>query len=218
MFVDELTMKDIYLLSGLGADKRVFDFIDFSGFKVNHIDWVSPLENESIGNYARRLSERITTAKPILIGVSFGGMMAVEIAKLIETERIILISSAQTRFDIPPYFRIIGRLRLNKLIPPTFLKKVNWLTYWFFGTTTEKEKELLRAIINDTDKAFSIWAIDKIVTWRNTRRLNNLTHIHGTRDRILPSKTADLIVNDGGHLMIMNRGSELSALIKEVLK
>src|SRR5690606_32243200 len=144
-------MREIYLLSGLGADKRVFDFVDFSGFNVNHVDWITPTDNESIESYANRLLGQIKTHRPTLIGVSFGGIMTVEIAKKIETEKIILISSAKTRFDIPFYFRIVGQLRINKLIPTTIYKSVNSLTYWFFGTETRKENELLKTIINETD-------------------------------------------------------------------
>src|SRR6188474_3274769 len=101
-------MKEIYLLSGLGADKRVFDFVDFSGFNVNHIDWIEPQDNESLERYASRLLEQIKTPRPSLIGVSFGGMVAVEIAKLMETNKIIIVSSAKTKLDIPIHFRMVG--------------------------------------------------------------------------------------------------------------
>ena len=62
-------MKEIYLLSGLGADKRVFDLIDLSDFKLNHVEWIDPFDDEPIENYAQRLLTQITTPKPILIGV-----------------------------------------------------------------------------------------------------------------------------------------------------
>jgi pimeloyl-ACP methyl ester carboxylesterase len=210
-------MREIYLLSGLGADKRVFDFVDLSGFKLNHVDWIDPTDNESIESYAKRLLGQIRTERPTIIGVSFGGMVTVEIAKQIDAEKVILISSAKTRFDIPFYFRIIGQLRLNKLVPSRIFKTVNSLTYWFFGTTTKKEKELLKAIIKETDRKFLSWAIDKIVSWRNTTLLTNLTHIHGTDDKILPFKTADIKVFNGGHLMIINKGNDISGLIRQIL-
>lgn len=210
-------MREIYLLSGLGADKRVFDFIDFSGFKTNHVDWIAPTENESIENYAKRLLGQIKTMQPIIIGVSFGGMVTVEIAKIIETERVIIISSAKTKFDIPFYFRVVGQLRINKLIPTRILKTVNSLTYWFFGTKTKRENELLRSIIKETDNRFLNWAVDKIANWRNTTLLTNLTHIHGTNDKILPFKTADYKVSNGGHLMIVNKAEEISGLINKIL-
>jgi len=210
-------MREIYLLSGLGADKRVFDFVDFSGFKVNHVEWIAPNDSESVESYVTRLLGQIRTNRPIIIGVSFGGMMTVEIAKQIETEKVILISSAKTRFEIPFYFRIIGQLGLNKLVPSSIFKTVNSLTYWFFGTKTKKENELLKAIIKETDNKFLSWAIDKIVNWRNMTMLTNLTHIHGTNDKILPLKTADIKVSNGGHLMIVNKGKDIGGLVRQIL-
>jgi pimeloyl-ACP methyl ester carboxylesterase len=211
-------MREIYLISGLGADKRVFGFVDLSGFKINHVDWIDPVDNESIERYAKRLVEKFKFNRPILIGVSFGGMVAVEIAKQIETEKIILISSAKTKFDIPLYFRILGQLRLNKIMPASAFKKVDSLTYWFFGTKTTKEKELLRTIIEETDARFLRWAIDKIINWKNTALLTNLIHIHGNADKILPRRTVDYEIQNGGHLMIINRGNEVGELIRKILE
>jgi pimeloyl-ACP methyl ester carboxylesterase len=210
-------MREIYLLSGLGADKRVFDFVDLSGFKLNHVDWIDPTDNESIESYAKRLLGQIKTERPTIIGVSFGGMVTVEIAKQIETDKVILISSAKTRSDIPLYFKIVGQFRLNKLVPTRIFKSVNGLTYWFFGTATKKENELLKNIIKETDNRFLKWAIDKIVNWRNTTLMTNLTHIHGTDDKILPYKSADAKVSNGGHLMIVNKGKEISGLLRQIL-
>ena len=210
-------MREIYLLSGLGADKRLFEFIDWTGFKINHVDWIDPLDNESIESYAKRLLTQIGAKRPTLIGVSFGGMMSVEIAKLIETDKVILISSARTKFDIPLSYRIVGQLRVNRLIPVRFFKAVNPLTFWFFGTKTEPHKKLLAAIIKETDNKFLKWAVDKIVHWRNTTRLANLVHIHGTLDKILPMKVVDHKIHEGGHLMIMDRGDELVELIRKIL-
>ncbi|HWA32524.1 MAG TPA: hypothetical protein VG737_00265, partial [Cyclobacteriaceae bacterium] len=73
--------RKLYLLSGLGADKTALDFIDLSGYKCTHLEWIQPVKNESIESYAKRLSKPIDTIRPILIGVSFGGMMAIEISR-----------------------------------------------------------------------------------------------------------------------------------------
>lgn len=210
-------MRNIYLLSGLGADKSAFNFIDLSGFNANHIEWINPVENEQIENYAKRLSKQIQTDNPIVIGVSFGGIMAVEIAKQIKTEKIILISSVKTKHEIPLYFRFVGYLKIHRIIPIKFFKQVNRLTYWFFGAKTKNEKELLMTIIKRTDTNFLRWAIDKIVNWKNTTRFANLVHIHGTDDKILPLRAANYKVYNGGHLMVVNKGAELTALIRKIL-
>lgn len=70
-------MENLYIFSGLGADKRVFNYLDFSKYNTTFIDWINPFENESIEDYAKRLTSQITSEKPILIGLSFGGIMAV---------------------------------------------------------------------------------------------------------------------------------------------
>ena len=88
-------MKNIYFFSGLGADERVFQYVDLSFCNPVFIKWNMPMKDECIENYALRLTEQIIEENPILVGVSFGGMIAVEVAKLIETEKVILISSAK---------------------------------------------------------------------------------------------------------------------------
>lgn len=44
-------MNKIYIFSGLGVDKRVFDKIDFSRLNVVFVDWIDPLKNETFESY-----------------------------------------------------------------------------------------------------------------------------------------------------------------------
>lgn len=70
-------MQKIYLVSGLGADERVFVNIKIPHSEIIHLRWEIPLRNESISNYAKRLINQIDlTHNVILIGVSFGGLIA----------------------------------------------------------------------------------------------------------------------------------------------
>jgi len=209
--------NELYLLSGLGADRRVFDFLDLHGFKLIHIDWIKPLEDEKIESYAGRLLEQIKTHRPTLIGVSFGGMIAIEIAKLIETNKVVLISSAITKAGIPLHHRLAGSLWLNKLIPAPLYRKANFVVYWLFGVKKKKEKELLKAIMDDADNDFVDWATNRIVNWKNEEVLSNVITIHGTADLILPYKKADHVVQHGGHLMIVTKAEEVSRIIRKVL-
>lgn len=52
-------MKELFLISGLGADRRVFEFLDLREYKLNFIEWIQPLRNESIESYARQLLDQI---------------------------------------------------------------------------------------------------------------------------------------------------------------
>ena len=210
-------MKEVYLLSGLGADKRVFDFLDLSEYNIKHVEWVAPGPNETIESYAHRLLNQIQNPRPILIGVSFGGLMAGEIAKLREPEKLILISSAQTKNDIPLLYRLAGQSKIIKILPTCLFKKVNALTYWFFGANTDHEQALLKKIISETDDTFLKWAINQITSWKNKTSIKNTFTIHGNQDRILPHQKPDFKIEKGGHLMIINRSIEINSIIKKLI-
>lgn len=212
--------KNIYIFSGLGVDERVFQKIDFSGYSPTFIKWIAPYENETIEDYAKRLIVQIPNRDPILIGLSFGGIMAVEVAKQIQSQKVILIASAKTKVEIPIYFRIAGLLRIHKLVPASVLKHSNPLTNWFFGAETNSDKQLLKQILIETNSIFLRWALDKVARWKNTVKLKNIIHLHGTNDKILPCHfvTCDVSIINGGHLMTLNKSEELTKILRHIIE
>lgn len=178
------------------------------------------MEDESIESYASRILCQINSPNPILIGLSFGGIMAIEVAKLIITEMVIIIASAKGKSEIPFYFRLMGKLGLLNLVPLSFLKKYNIISSWFFGAKKESERTLLKQILKDTDEFFLKWALEKVINWENKNKLNNIFHLHGTRDRILPIKflKSDYLIENGGHFMTLSHSEEISKILNKALK
>jgi pimeloyl-ACP methyl ester carboxylesterase len=211
-------MKQLFLLSGLGADKRVFEFLDLRGYTLHHVVWVKPSPHETLTEYASRLLPQITQPSPVLVGVSFGGMVALEIGSLIPVERIILISSAISPRAIPAYFKFMTKLNIQKLVSDTALKRPNEVLYWLFGITRKEHKSLLAAIMDDTDATFFRWAVESIMVWKGETILTKVTQIHGTKDRILNFHSADYAVSGGGHLIVITNAAEVSSIIKQVLE
>jgi pimeloyl-ACP methyl ester carboxylesterase len=204
-------MKVMYLLGGLGADSRVFNYLDLSGFETVFIDWIDVLPSETIESYAQRLSERIQHPNPLLVGVSFGGMIAVEISRKVKIEKVILISSATT---IPWYLKLAGGLRLQFLVPPKVLIRFELLTFWLFGVSQPEEQQLLRRIIRDTNESFLKWAIKRILEWNPDISKHDVIKIHGSNDRLLPpSSHVDFLIKGGGHFMIVTRAKEISLIL-----
>ncbi len=179
-----------------------------------------PSENESIEHYASRILCQIILPNPTLIGLSFGGIMAVEVAKLIETEKVILISSIKSASEVPFYYRWMGNAGFHKYIPSGFLKNTNFLTNWLFGTVSPFDQLLLKQIMGDTNPEFFKWALNQIVLWKNQTLPKNLIHIHGTGDRILPIRFTeyDIVVKKGGHFMTLNKSDEISRILKMQLQ
>lgn len=208
---------NVYLISGLGADKRIFSKLGFSAsLVIKHIEWISPNSNEDLSYYARRLATQIDETEPFfLVGVSFGGMIAVEINKFMKPLQTIIISSASTDAQIPWYYKIVGRLKIYKMVPAKVLKAPTSLTFWFFGIKTEEEKSLLTQIFKDTDDRFLKWAISKITNWDQKVILKDIYHVHGTADRILPIALVqpDFKVRNGGHLMVYTENKIISEIL-----
>lgn len=212
-------MKTVYFFSGLGADERVFQYLDLSFCNSVFIQWNLPLKDESIENYALRLTGQIKDENPILVGVSFGGMMAVEVAKIIKTEKVILISSAKTKNEIPPYYRLSAKVGAHKMVPFQQLKKVKSVNYFLFGVKNPQEKTLLDAILEDTNPDFLRWAVSQIVNWKNEFIPENLIHIHGTSDKMLPYRyiKSDYSIENGGHLMIVRESPKISKILRKLI-
>ena len=213
----EARLKPLYFISGLGADRRIFQWLQADDYEPIHIDWIPPQKGEQIEDYAKRLSEQIEEENPIIVGLSFGGMIAVEIAKQIPTEKVILLSSVKDRLEIPFYFKLFRMLPLHRVVPfKSLLFAFYWLAYWLFAPEGAEQKQLLKTILIETDPHFLKWALHKVVVWQNQEVLKNLVHVHGKRDRIFPYRyvSPDYSVENSGHLMVMNRAEEVSNLLK----
>lgn len=215
----EAQLKPIYFVSGLGADRRIFQWLRADDYSPVHIKWISPKKRESIEDYAKRLTEQIKDKNPIIVGLSFGGMVAVEIAKQIPTEKVILLSSVKDRLEIPFYFKLFRLVPLHRIVPfKSLLFAFYWLAYWLFAPEGLEQRKLLKTILSETDPHFLKWALHKVVVWQNQEVPENLVQVHGKRDRIFPYRyvTPDYTVENSGHLMVMSRAEEISSLLKEL--
>ena len=212
-------MKHIYCISGLGADERVFSKFQFPQHEIHFIKWVTPEKNESIESYAKRLITQIHHDDPILIGLSFGGIMCIEMARHIKTELIIIISSIKSNAEMPLWMRLSGKLKLNRLFPMRSFKLIEPLEDYNLGVKTKEEKQMVHDYRRNIDTKYSNWAINAILNWKNKTAPGNLYHIHGDMDRIFSIKKIkpNYTIHNGGHLMILNKSDEVNECISSIL-
>jgi len=208
----------LYGISGLGADKRVFEYLTLECILIP-IEWIEPLKNETIENYSIRFSQLINIDEDFgIMGVSFGGLIAVEISKRLNPKLTILISSAETKSDLRTIYRIIGKTRLLKLIPQFLFDPPRIIANWIFGT---KKKKLLNQILDDTDLKFAKWAVNELINWKNDEKLSNpILKIGGTNDKLIPPNRDNnqRLIENGEHFMIVDRANEISQIINEEIK
>lgn len=204
----------LYCLSGLGVDRRAFQNIKADGVELIHIDWIDPLPKEALEHYAKRLFNQVNPEDGYnLLGVSFGGMIATEFAKIKHPNKLFLISTINNRSQLNLMFKIGSALMLHKLIPTSMARRSNFVTNYLFSVKDKNDKQLLTDILRDTDPVFLKWAMNAITKWNNNLKPKGIV-IHGSKDRMLPLKQdAQYIIDGGGHFMIVNRADEISKLI-----
>lgn len=212
-------MQNLYCISGLGADERVFQYLDLSFARPVFINWINPLPGETLEAYASRLKEKfIGEEDPLIIGLSLGGMLATEIAKQLPKANVIIISSAKTRKELPFYWRIFRRIPLYKVLSYSLVKQTLAIQEYFLGAGSELSRQYEKTVIDRGNMHFYKWAIGAIVSWENKTVPSNVFHIHGSNDRLLPMRFVkpNFVINNGGHLMIIENAAEVSAVLKQI--
>ena len=206
-----------YLIPGLGADERVFQFLRLRG-EIHILHWLAPqTPDEPLAHYAARLAEDIPVAQVCwLVGISFGGVLALEVGALRPLARVVLISSLAGPRELPWPARLARATGLHRLLLPQLLPLVPRAAQWFFSAANGRDYELLKQIIRDTDPQFSRWAIARLVHWHGTT-CTPIARIHGTHDRLLPAGAAlSEYQLPGGHLIIISQAAEISRILNHL--
>ena len=213
-------MKTIYCISGLGADERAFSKLKIDNYTLKVIPWLMPDAKETIQQYAARMRVDINEENPILMGLSFGGMVCAEIAKQIIVSKVILISSIKSSTELPFWMRTVARLKLNKIVPLKSTRLTQPIQNRMLGIQSEEEKILVASLRRAVDLPYTKLAVDQAINWKNDWHHLHLYHIHGDKDNMFPIKNikADYIIKNGGHFMIMNKAAEVSDCINTILK
>lgn len=213
-------MKTIYCISGLGADERAFSKLRVKGYELNVIPWLIPGQNETIQEYAARMRAGIKDEQPILMGLSFGGMICTEIAKQIPVKKLILISSVKSSEELPTWMKVVARLRLHKIVPLRSSKLTEPIQNIMLGAGTEEEKMIASEYRKKVDISYTNWAVNEAINWKNNWKHPETIHIHGDNDRMFPIKNIKptFTIKNGGHFMIMNKAAAISRCINEILQ
>lgn len=205
-----MTKIPIYFMPGLAASPTIFENIKLpeDQFELFFLEWFLPFENESIENYALRMTKKISHENPVLVGVSFGGILVQEMAKHIKTEKVIIISSVKSNTEFPTRFKIAKATNAYKLIPTQLLSNIELLVKYAFGNNiVAKRLQLYEKYLSVKDKKYLDWSIENVLLWKQNKINENVIHIHGDADEVFPIKHIQncIVVKGGTHIMIVNK-------------
>ena len=204
------TKIPIYFLPGLAANASIFKNIklDTDRFEMYFLEWMIPFEEESISDYALRFCSKVNHPNAVLVGVSFGGIIAQEMNLVHNFRKIVIISSVKTRQELPLHLQLAGKTKVYKLMPTSFFaQNIDLLSKYAFGKPIVKRLDLYKQYLSITDKRYLDWAIKQVVSWDQEQSDSNLVHIHGDKDLIFPIENINdsIVVKGGTHIMILNK-------------
>jgi pimeloyl-ACP methyl ester carboxylesterase len=202
----------------MNPDRRIFDRLLPLLPTAIIVDWIPPIEHESIVSYAARLSRTVNYNEPIVVcGVSFGGIIARELACRLNATSCVLISSVRAPRELPPWFRIC---RVVAPCPAVVIMKATGAiaSYWprrLRSPTTWR----LRKLAGESGE-WHRWATAAILNWKPSQQAERIPsiHIHGDRDATFPIRytCADTVIHGGGHVLPLTHCEEIAEKLRQV--
>jgi len=196
-------------MPGLAANPSIFERIvlDEAVFEIVLLEWEMPLDKESLQDYAKRMATKVTHPNPVLIGVSFGGILVQEMAKFILVQKVIIISSVKSNLEFPTSFKLAKTTKAYKLIPMRLLENVESLLKFSFGSKIDQRISLYKKFLSVRDIRYLDWAVEQIMLWDRTDEDKSVIHIHGDADDVFPIKNIQnsIVVKGGTHIMIWSK-------------
>ncbi|MCC2545595.1 alpha/beta hydrolase [Hymenobacter sp. BT175] len=207
-----------YLIPGLGADgRRLFRNLELDG-EVHILEWLTPEPDESLLHYVARMAEPIPLDQPCLVvGISFGGTVALEICRIRPRGFAVLASSIPDADSLPPLLRVVRATKAYKLTHPTLFKLFPWAGKWYFGVKSGEEYRVFKEILADMEPTYTRWAVDRLLHWDSTD-IGSCVQILGSHDRVFPPGPArvDYLIRGGTHFMIYTHGPEISKILNKL--
>jgi len=206
----------IYAIPGLGADRRLYQNIKIPNTELVAFDWPEMREGSSLADYAKKLSEQVARSEPCcLMGVSMGGMVALELARIVQPERTFLISSWKSPEEFPQSIKALSKVKLTSLINDWTMRLSMPLVKFTLGAESKEDEELLEDMINSLSVEQLRIGAEAILSWKGCQLPKEVVHIHGDNDRVMPiDKIKDpIVIKGGGHTMVYNRAEVINKIL-----
>jgi len=198
----------VYMMPGMAANVKIFDFIQLgNAFEIHLLSWLMPIKGESLIDYAARMCEKVNHQNPVLIGVSFGGILVQEMSKILACRKVIIISSVRTHTEFPIHMRITRKTKAYRFFPTQWVDNIEDFIGFMFGPSVRKRMDLNKKYLSVREPQYLDWALETFFNWEQEDPLPNVVHIHGTYDLVFPVFYLKnyIPVLKGTHVMVVLR-------------
>lgn len=212
----------LILFSGLAADAAVFTAqkAAFPNLLVPH--WPIPSASDTLDSYSQRLAGDLRKLGRVVIGgASFGGIIALHVARYLDPLAVLLIGSIESPMQLPRHVRWARPLRsLLRFVPLRLLQLCCAPLTSRCGCRWFPYLSSLAGQFRRSDPVVFKWSLSRLLDWTTAPKVTcPVFHIHGDRDRILPLRytTSNTIVKGGGHVISLSHPAEVNDFIRSSL-
>jgi len=199
----------LYIIPGMAASVEIFENILFAEdkFSIHFLPWEDPINRgENLEDYCYRCASRVKHDRPVLLGVSFGGVVAQEMAKYVDARLVVIISSIKTNVEFPRRMKLARATGLHRMLPTSLASRFKMLKNYTTGKLSRK-LALYDKYLHKDESIYLDWALDRLMHWDRIEPISHLIHIQGTADPVFPIRYMKnyVPVQGGTHIMIINR-------------
>jgi pimeloyl-ACP methyl ester carboxylesterase len=212
--------ESVYLMPGMGANPRIFEFLSLTDrFEIHHLSWFPPEKDETLSDYALRMSKRIKGDNAILVGVSFGGVLVQEMSKHLNSKKVIIISSIKSNQELPNPMKLAQKTNAHRLLPTQWIKNLESFSLFVFGHGIQRRLSHFNKYLSERDRDYLNWAIDRLIKWDRREADPEVIHIHGREDSVFPVKNIQkpFIEISGDHAIILTRSDWFNRNLPKII-
>ncbi|HYE05632.1 MAG TPA: alpha/beta fold hydrolase [Planctomycetota bacterium] len=207
-------MTRLVLLPGMGATARMYGPLARRLDRALSIPpWRAP--GGTLADYARRhVAAGDVRAGDIVGGSSFGGFVALEIARQVDCAGVVLIGSARSTRS---YRRLAALAPLTRLLPrvrPMPAPVMRLIGSVLGSLPAVPQRDVFVAMARSVPPDFLHWACDAAAHWTGVERPRcPVLQIHGAADRVIPlaEVSADVVIARAGHIPALTRPGAVAA-------
>ncbi|VGO17917.1 hypothetical protein PDESU_06519 [Pontiella desulfatans] len=209
----------VIMLSGMGADARVFKKQLEAIPQMSVPKWIEPQPGESLRDYAGRFAKRIDPGMPCHIGgASFGGFVALEMVRHLHVAGCFLVGSVRVPEELPRGFKVLNGIPgVAGAVPFEVAALLGKAALLSTGRDSQAHHAELMKQLADSDAAFLRWACRAVLGWSGAPDTGDtpIHQIHGSADVVLPVRNTrpDVVVPGAGHALSMSHPDEVTEFI-----
>ena len=192
-----------YFLPGMGATSAMYAGAWRSLPDTTFLEWPSDFTGDSLRDAAEYFVENENISEgDSMIGSSLGGMVACEIAALVDLNHLVLLGSARNREEVSTLLSILHPL--IHVTPIDFIQRIAGIV-----------PHDLTQMFEQADPKFIRTMCKAIFDWPGLQVEREVFRIHGKKDRVIPlPENVDLVL-DAGHLIALSHDEACVEALKK---